>query len=129
MNMSSSTSNWTTPYCPCTFHLSFVVYSFQLGVDVTLRLKSTDGLEALESLDILDLHGNQIAALTGVSRLRALRVLNLAANSLKKLPSLDGLIALEELNAKRNRIAKIVPEVAHARRLERLYLSNNEMRR
>ncbi|KAI9556775.1 hypothetical protein GHT06_016566 [Daphnia sinensis] len=93
------------------------------------RLKTTEGLESLQSLDILDLHGNQIAALTGMSRLRTLRVLNLAANSLKKLPSLDGLLALEELNAKRNRICKIVPEVAHAKRLERLYLSNNELRR
>ncbi|XP_046439102.1 leucine-rich repeat-containing protein 49-like [Daphnia pulex] len=93
------------------------------------RLKTTEGLESLQSLDILDLHGNQITALTGMSRLRTLRVLNLAANSLKKLPSLDGLLALEELNAKRNRICKIVPEVAHAKRLERLYLSNNELRR
>lgn len=98
-------------------------------VCVWRRLKTTEGLESLESLDILDLHGNQITALTGVSRLRTLRVLNLAANSLKKLPSLDGLLALEELNAKRNRISKIVPEVALAKRLERLYLSNNELRR
>ena len=100
-----------------------------LLVPARRRLKTTEGLESLQSLDILDLHGNQIAALTGVSRLRTLRVLNLAANSLKKLPSLDGLVALEELNAKRNRICKILPEVAHAKRLERLYLSNNELRR
>lgn len=93
------------------------------------RLKSTEGLESLQSLDILDLHNNQISVLAGLGRLRALRVLNLAANSLKKLPSLDGLSSLEELNAKRNRICKIVPEVAHAKRLERLYISNNELRR
>lgn len=93
------------------------------------RLKSTEGLESLQSLDILDLHGNQIGALTGVSRLKNLRVLNLAANSLKKLPSLEGLGSLEELNAKRNRISKIAPEVILAKRLERLYLSNNELRR
>lgn len=56
-------------------------------------------------------------------------MLNLAANSLKRLPSLDGLASLEELNAKRNRICKIAPEVSLAKRLERLYLSNNELRR
>lgn len=49
---------------------------------------------------------------------------------LKKLTPLDGLSSLEELNARRNRITKIAPEVlANSRRLERLYLSNNELRR
>lgn len=110
----------------CLFFFSVLFVSW---LKLWRRLKTTEGLESLQSLDILDLHGNQIAALTGMSRLRTLRVLNLAANSLKKLPSLDGLVALEELNAKRNRICKIVPEVAHAKRLERLYLSNNELRR
>ena len=80
-------------------------------------------------MDILDLHGNQISVLTNVNRLSNLRVLNLAANVLKKLPCLEGLSSLEELNVKRNRISKIVSEFNHVKKLERLYLSNNELRR
>ncbi len=48
---------------------------------------------------------------------------------MKKVPSLEGLISLEELNLKRNRICKIAAEIAKARKLERLYLSNNDLRR
>ena len=93
------------------------------------RIRSTDGLESLINLDILDLHGNQITAVTNTKRLSALRVWNLAANSLKELPSLEGLVALQELNVRRNRIAKVSSGVGHAKKLERLFLSNNELRR
>ena len=94
-----------------------------------LRIKKIEGLEALLNLDILDLHGNQITAITNLSHLSTLRVLNLAVNSLKKIPSLEGLISLEELNLKRNKICKIATEVCKAKKLERLYLSNNDLRR
>ena len=94
------------------------------------RIRSTEGLESLTNLDILDLHGNQITSVTHTNRLATLRVLNLAANSLKELPCLDGLASLQELNVRRNRIVKVSPSaVARATKLERLYLSNNELRR
>ena len=86
------------------------------------------GLESLVNMDILDLHGNQISVMTNLNRLASLRVLNLAANALKKVPSLEGLSSLQELNVKRNRISKIASQTGHARKLERLYLSNNELR-
>ena len=110
-------------------HHLFIFLTVLNNAICCLRIKKIEGLEALLNLDILDLHGNQITAITNLSHLSTLRVLNLAVNSLKKIPSLEGLVSLEELNLKRNKICKIATEVCKAKKLERLYLSNNDLRR
>lgn len=90
-----------------------------------------DGLEGLARLEVLDLHGNQLAALgTGLGTLSELKVLNVAGNQLRSVvhEELHGLAALEELNLRRNRLRR-VDGVVNAPNLNKLFLSNNNIQR
>ncbi|XP_059474299.1 leucine-rich repeat-containing protein 49 [Neocloeon triangulifer] len=92
------------------------------------RVRRLEGLELLPRLEVLDLHGNQLTSLTGLNPLSELKVLNVAGNQLRVVSESDlkGLGALEELNLRRNRIRR-VEGVAHAPKLAKLFLSNNNI--
>ncbi|XP_065333141.1 leucine-rich repeat-containing protein 49 isoform X2 [Cloeon dipterum] len=92
------------------------------------RVRKLDGIEQLPRLEVLDLHGNQLTSLSGLGLLVDLKVLNVAGNQLRVVSENDlrGLVALEELNLRRNRIRR-VEGIAHAPRLAKLFLSNNNI--
>jgi len=91
-------------------------------------VRRIEGMEVLARLEVLDLHGNQLTSLTGLASLTDLKVLNAAGNQLRVVSENDlkGLVALEELNLRRNRIRR-VDGIAHAPKLTKLFLSNNNI--
>ncbi|XP_029431137.1 leucine-rich repeat-containing protein 49 isoform X2 [Rhinatrema bivittatum] len=90
------------------------------------RIKKISHLENLVSLDILDLHGNQISKIENIHHLSELRVLNLARNCINQVENLGGLDSLIELNLRNNQI-NYVRDVDTLPSLQRLYLSFNNI--
>lgn len=86
------------------------------------------GLERLNKIEVLDLHGNQIVHVTGLSALNQLKVLNLAGNQIRSIghSDLKGLVSLQEFNLRRNRIKKLLG-FAETPNLQKLFLTNNEL--
>ncbi|KAI1427828.1 hypothetical protein F5Y12DRAFT_120472 [Xylaria sp. FL1777] len=85
----------------------------------------------LESLEILDLHGNNISALPGgISRMKRLRILNLDENALESLPfqSLSAL-PLTELLVRKNKLTGTLIEsgVKSLSQLQTLDCSSNQL--
>ncbi len=64
-------------------------------------------VQALKSLEVLDLHSNLVETLTGLTALTNLRRLNLAGNRISQLCSLSMLTCLEDLNLSRNFIVSL----------------------
>ena len=64
-------------------------------------------LQALRSLEVLDMHSNLLESLNGLSALTNLRRLNLAGNRISQLSSLSMLSCLEDLNLSRNFIINL----------------------
>ncbi|XP_005870305.1 PREDICTED: leucine-rich repeat-containing protein 49 isoform X4 [Myotis brandtii] len=100
-----------------------ILYSDRLTLE---RIKKISNLENLKSLDVLDLHGNQIAKIENVNHLCDLRVLNLARNLLSHVDNLNGLDSLTELNLRHNQIT-FVRDVDNLPCLQRLFLSFNNI--
>ena len=74
-------------------------------------------MQALRSLEVLDLHSNLVEVLTGIPALTNLRRLNLAGNRISQLCSLSMLSCLEDLNLTRNFLVSLTAppaEVGHA---------------
>ena len=59
-------------------------------------------MQALKSLEVLDLHNNLMETLTGLTALTNLRRLNLAGNRISSICSLSMLTSLEDLDLNRN---------------------------
>jgi Leucine-rich repeat (LRR) protein len=59
-------------------------------------------MQALKSLEVLDLHNNLMETLTGLTALTNLRRLNLAGNHISHICSLSMLTCLEDLDLNRN---------------------------
>lgn len=59
-------------------------------------------MQALKSLEVLDLHNNLMETLTGLTALTNLRRLNLAGNCISSICSLSMLTSLEDLDLNRN---------------------------
>ena len=59
-------------------------------------------MQALKSLEVLDLHNNLMETLTGLTALTNLRRLNLAGNRISHMCSLSMLTCLEDLDLNRN---------------------------
>ncbi|KAM9063565.1 leucine-rich repeat-containing protein 49 isoform 5-T5 [Sarcophilus harrisii] len=100
-----------------------ILYSDRLTLE---RIKKISNLDNLKSLDVLDLHGNQISKIENVSHLCDLRVLNLARNFLNDVDDLNGLTSLTELNLRHNQITS-VRDVDNLPCLQRLFLSYNNI--
>ena len=88
------------------------------------QIESMRGVEALRTVDILDLHENRISKIDFVSKLQQLRVLNLSNNSITVLENISNMRALTELNLRSNKIAKI-RDTSGLPSLQKLYLSFN----
>ncbi|KAH7040824.1 uncharacterized protein B0I36DRAFT_235717 [Microdochium trichocladiopsis] len=90
-----------------------------------------DTVTALENLESLDLHGNNITALPkNMDRLRRLRILNVNENDLTRLP-FDVLseLPLSTLSARRNKLSGTLvdPEVEIMRSLQILDVAMNQL--
>ncbi|KAM4035815.1 leucine-rich repeat-containing protein 49 isoform 3-T3 [Anomaloglossus baeobatrachus] len=92
------------------------------------RIQKISNLENLKSLDVLDLHGNQISNIENIGHLGELRVLNLARNRISQVENLKGLDSLTELNLRHNNISA-VRDVDTLPSLQLLYLSFNNILR
>lgn len=92
------------------------------------RIKKIEGLDTLSKIEVLDLHGNQIAQVGGLGNLKELKVLNLAGNQIKNIGTHDfyGLHSLQELNLRRNRLKKLLG-FAEVPSLSKLFISNNDL--
>ncbi len=64
-------------------------------------------MQALKSLEVLDLHNNLMETLTGLTALTNLRRLNLAGNRISHICSLSMLTSLEDLDLNRNFLASL----------------------
>jgi len=64
-------------------------------------------MQALKSLEVLDLHNNLMETLTGLTALTNLRRLNLAGNRISSICSLSMLTCLEDLDLNRNFLASL----------------------
>lgn len=84
----------------------------------------------MTKLEVLDLHGNQIAQVSGLEDSSVLKVLNLAGNNIKNIGFKDfqGLTSLRELNLRRNKIKKLLG-LESTPQLQKLYLSNNDIQK
>lgn len=92
------------------------------------RIKRIEGLENLNKIEVLDLHGNQITQVGGLGSLKELKVLNLAGNQIRNIGTNDfyGLQSLQELNLRRNRLRKLLG-FAELPNLSKLFISNNDL--
>lgn len=75
-------------------------------------------MQALKSLEVLDLHNNLMETLTGLTALTNLRRLNLAGNRISSICSLSTLTSLEDLDLKRNFLASLAVSKPVAGELE-----------
>ena len=64
-------------------------------------------MQALKSLEVLDLHNNLMETLTGLTALTNLRRLSLAGNRISSICSLGMLTSLEDLDLNRNFLASL----------------------
>src|SRR5689334_10681680 len=92
-----------------------------------------DTFSKLTSLEILDLHGNNVSALPqNVENMTRLRILNLNENSFESLP-FDGLakLPLTELQAKKNKLSGTLIEdpIEELPHLQTLDVSSNQLTR
>lgn len=92
------------------------------------RLTSLEGIECLESLEILDASANQLRALPESTQLSRLHTLNIAENRVANLKNVWHFPSLVEINAKRNLI-KQLGGVEFLDRLHKLFLSCNQIER
>ncbi|XP_022694603.1 uncharacterized protein LOC111263617 isoform X5 [Varroa jacobsoni] len=90
------------------------------------RLTSLEGIECLESLEILDASANQLRALPESAQLSRLHTLNIAENRVANLKNVWHFPSLVEINAKRNLI-KQLGGVEFLDRLHKLFLSCNQI--
>jgi Leucine-rich repeat (LRR) protein len=83
----------------------------------------------LTSLQVLDLHDNQITTLPpGIGKLTSLQKLHLHNNRLTTLPPEIGRLALlRELKLYNNRLTTLPPEIGNLTSLQWLYLCNNQL--
>ncbi|KAM0327483.1 hypothetical protein ACHAQA_005771 [Verticillium albo-atrum] len=85
----------------------------------------------LQSLEIFDLHGNNVSSLpTNFSNLERLRILNLAENSFELLPfGIISQLPLTELNLKKNKLSKTLIEegVEALPKLQSIDISCNQL--
>ncbi|KAI1809395.1 L domain-like protein [Poronia punctata] len=86
---------------------------------------------ALENLEILDLHGNNISVVpSSISQMKRLRILNLDENALESLPFVSlSMLPLSELSVRKNKLrgTLIGPEVENLAQLQILDCSNNQL--
>ena len=114
-------------------NIKFFIYFLLIFTEILnllFRIRKIEGLDNLTKIEVLDLHGNEIQEVNGLSKLAMLRVLNLAGNKLIAIGPQDfqGLTTLQELNLKRNKIKKVMG-FGETPNLEKLFLSNNDIRR
>lgn len=64
-------------------------------------------MQALKSLEVLDLHSNLVETMTGLTGLTNLRRLNLAGNRISQVCSLSTLTCLEDCNLSRNFVVSL----------------------
>jgi hypothetical protein len=64
---------------------------------VGLNIRTLDGIEALQNLQVLNLRSNNVRSITPVENLINLRVLDLGDNNVVQITAISGLFLLEEL--------------------------------
>ncbi|KAI0477128.1 L domain-like protein [Xylariaceae sp. FL0804] len=124
------TSNKLTNNCIQTISRCSSLRDLKLGNNLLYGVME-DGLVALENLEILDLHGNNLSALpSGIDQMKRLRILNLDENTFEMLPfrSLSKL-PLTELLVRKNRLggALIESGVEGLPQLQLLDCSSNQL--